>query len=263
MAKLSDEERKRILAKIKKLLALKEGAEKIGSEGEAYAAAVGVHRLLTEYNLSMADVLGETGEQSGPEIMESDGISYASNFGLWKKNLMVVICKYNYCQAVSSVQTKQVYIVGQEDNIAVCHCLFDYLVTAFVRLAKEKFRNFLGNFIIAGPATPLSVLKLKFGEKHTNEFFHSYYLGTVQGLRENFEARLLQANSDEHALVRTFNKAIEDFGRKKGFFRRRGTVEYKVGMVDAYDDGYDDGRNINLDRQLSSRGEQRMIRDGK
>ncbi|MCI6830104.1 MAG: DUF2786 domain-containing protein, partial [Prevotella sp.] len=49
MAKLSDEERKRILAKIKKLLALKEGAEKIGSEGEAYAAANGVHRLLTEY----------------------------------------------------------------------------------------------------------------------------------------------------------------------------------------------------------------------
>ena len=61
MAKLSDEERKRILAKIKKLLALKEGAEKIGSEGEAYAAANGVHRLLTEYNLSMADVMNESG----------------------------------------------------------------------------------------------------------------------------------------------------------------------------------------------------------
>ena len=142
MAKLTGEERKRILAKIKKLLALKEGAEKIGSEGEAYAAASGVHRLLTEYNLSMADVMGEDGERKGPKIEESDGISYASHFGLWKQKLMGIICRYNYCQSIISPLTKQVVIVGQEDNIAVCHQLYDYLVKAFVRLAKEKFQNY-------------------------------------------------------------------------------------------------------------------------
>ena len=81
MAKLTDEERKRILAKIKKLLALKEGAEKIGSEGEAYAAANGVHRLLTEYNLSMSDVMGEDGERKGPKIEQSEDISYKVTSG--------------------------------------------------------------------------------------------------------------------------------------------------------------------------------------
>ena len=120
MAKLSDEERKRILAKIKKLLALKEGAEKIGSEGEAYAAANGVHRLLTEYNLSMADVMNEGGNGNGPDISQSDEISYASHFGLWKQKLMGIICKYNYCQSVIAPCSKQVVIIGQEDNIAVC-----------------------------------------------------------------------------------------------------------------------------------------------
>ena len=45
-----------ILAKIRKLLRLKESAIKIGSEGEAHAAAEAVNRLLTSYNLSLMDV---------------------------------------------------------------------------------------------------------------------------------------------------------------------------------------------------------------
>ena len=48
-----------ILAKIRKLLRLKESAIKIGSEGEAHAAAEAVNRLLTSYNLSLMDVTPE------------------------------------------------------------------------------------------------------------------------------------------------------------------------------------------------------------
>lgn len=258
MAKLTDEERKRILAKIRKLLALKEGAEKIGSEGEAYAAANGVHRLLTEYNLSMADVMGEDGEKTGPEIKESDGISYASHFGLWKQNLMGVVCKYNYCTCVSSRVLKQVYIVGQEDNVAVCHQLFDYLVKAFVRLAKEKFHKFCERFLLIAPNVPLSVAKLRFGEKQTNEYFHSYYIGTVDGLKDNFEERLTYANSDEHALVVTFNKAIDDFLKEKNYSKRRGTVFHSHLNTIALNEGYDDGRNINLDRQIGGKEQQKI-----
>lgn len=48
---VTDEERDKILLKIRKLVDLAENAKKIGSEGEAYATAQGVHRLLTMYNL--------------------------------------------------------------------------------------------------------------------------------------------------------------------------------------------------------------------
>lgn len=260
MAQLSDEERKRILAKIKKLLALKEGAEKIGSEGEAYAAANGVHRLLTEYNLSMADVLQSDDTDKGPDIKESDGISYNSHFGLWKKSLMVVICKYNYCTAVSSQLTKQLYIVGQEDNVAVCHQLFDYLVKAFVRLTKEKFYKFCDRYCLCAPGTPLSVLKLKLGEKQTNEFFHSYYNGTVEGLQSNFEERMAQATSDEHSLVLSWQSAIHDFMAKSGnYCHRRGTVVSHIGNGMAFNEGYDDGANINLDRQIGGHGQRKSL----
>ena len=50
------ENKDKILDKIKKLLKLQHSAETLGNEGEAYAAANAVHRLLTTYNLSLSDV---------------------------------------------------------------------------------------------------------------------------------------------------------------------------------------------------------------
>lgn len=256
MAKLSDEERKRILAKIKKLLALKEGAEKIGSEGEAYAAANGVHRLLTEYNLSMADVMNDSGKGNGPDISQSDEISYASHFGLWKQNLMGIICKYNYCQSIIAPRSKQVVIVGQEDNIAVCRQLYDYLVHAFVRLAKERFQEYLERVEGIDRIIPMSVAKLMLGEKNVNEFFHSYYIGTNNGLAVNFESR--QPTSEEKALVLSHRSAIDEYLKKLNIRERRGTVNYSELNGNAWQEGYNDGKNINLDRQIGGE-EQRKI----
>ena len=256
MAKLSDEERKRILAKIKKLLALKEGAEKIGSEGEAYAAANGVHRLLTEYNLSMADVMNESGKGNGPDISQSDEISYASHFGLWKQKLMGIICKYNYCQSIIAPRSKQVVIVGQEDNIAVCRQLYDYLVHAFVRLAKERFQEYLERVEGIDGIIPMSVAKLMLGEKNVSEFFHSYYIGTNKGLVSNFESR--QPTSEEPALVLSHQTAINEYMKKMDVKERRGTIDYSELNGNAWMDGYKDGKNINLDRQIGGE-EQRKI----
>lgn len=255
MAKLSDEERKRILAKIKKLLALKEGAEKIGSEGEAYAAANGVHRLLTEYNLSMADVMNESG-QGGPDISQSDEISYMSHFGLWKQMLMGIICKYNYCQSITNPRTKKVVIIGQEDNIAICRQLYDYLVHAFVRLAKERFQEYLERVEGIDRDIPMSVAKLMLGEKNVNEFFHSYYIGTNNGLFINFESR--QPTSEEKALVLSHRSAIDEYLKKLNIRERRGTVNYSELNNNAWQEGYKDGKNINLDRQIGGE-EQRKI----
>ncbi len=64
-----------ILAKIRKLLRLKESAIKIGSEGEAHAAAEAVNRLLTSYNLSLMDVTPEE-QKNMISVSESEKITY-------------------------------------------------------------------------------------------------------------------------------------------------------------------------------------------
>lgn len=46
----------KIVEKLKKLMRLQKSAQKIGSEGEANAAAAAISRLLTQYNLSLMDI---------------------------------------------------------------------------------------------------------------------------------------------------------------------------------------------------------------
>lgn len=73
-----------ILAKIRKLLRLKESAIKIGSEGEAHAAAEAVNRLLTSYNLSLMDVTPEE-QKNMISVTESEKITYQDTYGnIWK-----------------------------------------------------------------------------------------------------------------------------------------------------------------------------------
>ena len=68
-----------ILAKIRKLLRLKESAIKIGSEGEAHAAAEAVNRLLTSYNLSLMDVTPEE-QKNMISVSESEKITYQDTY---------------------------------------------------------------------------------------------------------------------------------------------------------------------------------------
>lgn len=75
-----------ILAKIRKLLRLKESAIKIGSEGEAHAAAEAVNRLLTSYNLSLMDVTPEE-QKNMISVSESEKITYQDSMGIFGKGI--------------------------------------------------------------------------------------------------------------------------------------------------------------------------------
>ena len=90
----------KILDKIRKLIRLKESAKKIGSEGEANAAAAAVNRLLTEYNLSLMEV---TEDAAAPSLAvgKSAEVSYQDAYGnIWKRDLLRIISEYNCTAAL-------------------------------------------------------------------------------------------------------------------------------------------------------------------
>ena len=113
----------KILERIRKLVRLKESTT---SEGEAKAAATHVNRLLKEYNLSLLDV-NEKRPETVFEIRESGAISYKDSFGnYWKRDLLRVLCEYNYCRMLRYRGTTDMLIVGTQENIAAVtvptHC---------------------------------------------------------------------------------------------------------------------------------------------
>lgn len=229
----------KILEKIRKLLRLKEGAEKINSEGESYAAAQGIHRLLTEYNLSLADVKDENG-QTSINIGESEKINYDSEYGSrWRRWIMTSIAKFNYCELYTVNGSSKMILIGQVDNVQVCKELFDYLVKAFRRLSRERYNT----------ATSLDHL-LYFDDKK-RLWFRSYLEGCAIGLDDNFEAH--QQTSEETGLMVCHKEAINEWAKQQHKVKDNGKPRQERDReMDnlAFLTGQADGREISLNKQL-------------
>lgn len=125
----------KIMERIRKLMRLKESTT---SEGEARAAAAAASRLLKEYNLSLFDISGRA-QATVFAIGRSGAFSYKDTFGsYWKRDLLNVLCRYNYCRILLCRGTTDMFIVGTDENITAVSVLYDYLRTAFRRPAEES-----------------------------------------------------------------------------------------------------------------------------
>ena len=193
-----------ILAKIRKLLRLKESAIKIGSEGEAHAAAEAVNRLLTSYNLSLMDVTPEE-QKNMISVTESEKITYQDTYGnIWKRDLLRIICEYNFCRILLHGGTTYMVVVGTRENAEVVLSLYNYLRSVFRRLSVERCTEYV--------ATRRGYYRTK---KFKRNYIKSYLLGCCTGLRKQFESfnrpeKLLisPAKKDDWAVVELRNPEL-------------------------------------------------------
>lgn len=250
---MTDEERDTILLRIRKLLNLQENAKKIGSEGEAYAAAQGVHRLLTMYNLSI-DEVPMSEEKKSIDITETEMFSYANGYGTWKRELLTVICMFNFCRCLVNSFSKRMSIVGEKQNVIIVRQLYDYLIRAFKRLAQEKWETTVAlygsnNFV----SIPFDMAERMYGKDKKPLFMKSYYKGAWFGLKEQFES--MQPTSEETALMVVHDEAIADYlshdehytGHAR-YYEDKSDIDYE-----AFSEGKADGRSISLNRQLDKK----------
>lgn len=235
------ENREKILDKIKKLLKLQDSAESLGNEGEAYAAANAVHRLLTAYNLTLGDISDDADDKLN--INKSDEISYRSIYGSqWKRYLLSLVANNNYCQVLVKPSKQHMLIVGQQDNVVVVENLYYYLVSSFTCLAPRRRAEFAYRLLQEGR---------RLTDNGKKKFLHSYFIGAVAGLQENFNSR--KPASDETGLMVCHTAAIEEFLGKDSFYTNRDFKGRKTKedlMPEGVLYGQKDGQNINLNRQL-------------
>lgn len=105
-----------ILSKLKKLQRLYEGAKAINSEAEAANAAAKIQNLLTQYNLSMADLDSVADNEQATNVVEEKlGDNWARKCGgFWDQLLLYGICKYNFCYVIAS--RRHEYRVNRNGN---------------------------------------------------------------------------------------------------------------------------------------------------
>lgn len=121
----------RIVERLRKVLALTQSPV----EGEAQAAAAMLAKLLTDHNLSMADL--EKRGAGRPGIRE-EGHDLGKAAFTWKLDLAEAIAEHYYCASLVDRKTKTVAFVGRPDNVESLQMLYAWLIDQIRRIASEE-----------------------------------------------------------------------------------------------------------------------------
>jgi hypothetical protein len=212
----------KIIDKISKLLNL----SKSPNMQEASIALEKAHTLLKEHNLKMEDIKLEKSDLIKNSFIKTKRLVN------WKFILCDIICLYNYCSLVKKQQYESELVVyGREENVISSKLMFEYLVSAIDRIAKN--------------------------ERKLNRLFNmnDFKLGASYNLISRIQKFQYKENTDnEKALVPVLKEA-EDYMKKDNSNLIKAPIrESNSGSTYL---GYEKAKSISLNNQITK--EERLV----
>lgn len=251
-----------ILSKLKKLQRLYEGAKAINSEAEAANAAAKIQNLLTQYNLSMADLdsVADDSQKSSVTEDQLDDRWSRKTGGAWDQLLLYGICKYNFCYTIVSQKhtsritsggrlvyevRRKFIVIGEQQNIEVVKWLFAVLSRQLYELSKKRYKEYLAD-------DSQALIRSFTGEKRMSpaKFHHSYLTGAAKGVQDRLKEerdRELQAQVQVNALVLRTDQKLNDYVAEN-YKDLRSSRPMHIGSGHAMAMGREDGRKVNITR---------------
>lgn len=244
-----------ILAKIKKLLALANGAKEIGSLAEAEVAAAKASELMREYNIAISDVNLESGIPITSECMDAEEF-LKKNEGQWILKLYSTIAYHNFCKVIVRVGYRQkttgIRIVGEPMNIEMVKFIVDQLANNIRILAKKYWGIYDYEM---GDNNP---------EKETkNTFIRGFYSGAASGIykklkdQENATKATEQANNQVGLMV--VKHAAVDKWIEENLKIQNGGGPRKLSSDHGYGSGFAAGNKMNINKGLTNERGQKFI----
>lgn len=121
----------KLIDKLRKVLALTASP----NEHEATLAAETLQRLLTEHNLSMADLEGR-GAAHAAKVMEHEHDLGKAAFK-WKLDLATTIAEHYFCVGFTTTD-KKVRFVGRPDNVESLTMLYEWLIRQIANVSRAE-----------------------------------------------------------------------------------------------------------------------------
>jgi hypothetical protein len=247
-------DREKVLAKIKKILALSRNNPSVE---ESASAAAKVQELLMQHNLSEDEVDAfKTREERITEQFYS-GHRADINEVQWKLNLSWSVGKANLCKVIHHPRTKEISWIGKESNILIATFLFETLCADLERIADKLWKDIL----------TLRKLEVETGMNlftdpslrrvHGKTWKKSFFIGAVKAISERLTANLadLRRNHENmNALVLTNDSAITDYVRDT--YGRLGKAGGSRGQIygSAYATGVAVGKRMEFKRGVGAGG---------
>lgn len=214
--------KEQVIEKIKKLLRLSQSP----NENEAMLAQKMAHELMTKYRLSI-----DVTDLKEIHVKSESWGRVDSKFWNWKKIILDVIVKVNYCTYVyvSARSYHKIELVGDPLNIQVCKDIYEYLIEAVERISE----NFKGKKM-------------------------SYKMGLAFNLYDRIKEQAKNIEDDldeENALIvveKEYEKRNEEFKKKKWNKLRKDYSRNNVCDYDAFSQGKKDGDVISINKQVKN-----------
>ena len=236
-----DAERQSLVGKIKKLLALSDSPY----EHEAQAALLKAQFLMQSYEVSREE-LDHTKEGSELEspIIRKLFVRAKRVPAYWKRSLLILLAKHYKCQYVE-YSGQGIGVYGHRPYVEIVRHLFQYYSEVIEQMAtahRGKGTVYLNNF----RSGMVDRLQTKLAEKQREPCLADMASLPDDDVNTKGGSSLTQLHQEAHEL-REFIGMINP-----RFYRRRGSVSYVQMNQSAKQKGYDSGKHLSVNEQLTA-----------
>jgi len=222
-----------VIEKIKKLMALQESAQKVGSLEEAANAAEKIQTLLLKHNLEMFDIHSSKNKS---HIKRDDlkGVYNKKNEGEWIFILYSEIARNNFCDVIlqgyfdGKDKKKYVILLGDKDNSEVVRFMALQAENAIRHLETLCWKKLTGQH----------------GDKR-NAFRRAYFMGAARGIGAQLRVakeKAMKSSENVFAMVKVNSDALEkakeiEFPNLRSGKMRK-NLSSDIGGMEGFKDGY-------------------------
>jgi hypothetical protein len=235
---LSSEKTDKILARIKKCLAIAEDNNNNNAEEAAVAASMAA-KLMEKYQIDESEVILEdlkSSDNVGEETI--DEVAHVS-WPLWLQGLIIICADLYECKAMfikdPSSKQKKVKIVGYKPDVTVAVWTFSYLRSELERLAQLEIKK---------------VKNVKYVDINAKTVKNSFLKGAISSIKQRVNVMLAErknsVNNNSRSLVVAKQSAIAE---------KYGDIGYKKDKSFSVDDhfymqGKEAGDSVNINRPI-------------
>jgi hypothetical protein len=265
----------KIIEQIRSIRRLMDNA---GTEGEAAAAAAAMARLLSKYNLDLAEIPVDSESDERDEAISKEEIltQTKNNDYKWREELLTAVASNNFCRVLHTEKwvdgkvRAHMILIGQPHNREVAKFLYELLASTLERLSKAH------STVSPERKHELELAKaLGIKPRYTFSPRRSFLYGAVTTISQRLRAEWIQfatpVDGNDKALVLVKNNArdlsifVQQTWPKLGVHRiqedRRATLD-----EGGFRAGQEAGRNIGLHRAVGgggNTGSTRALGEGK
>lgn len=150
--------KERILDKLAKMQACRDGEAKLGNIEASEAFAAAINRMLLEHELTEDQIPGT--EKDDPVVqvlvdLRKWGIDRARTRIDWQERLAGIVAHYNLCQHLIAKGSNLIWFVGTASHVAVAEYIYGMLVPAAEKMAvSERRKHWVATGKLRGAQNP-------------------------------------------------------------------------------------------------------------